>query len=88
VLSLKSGHVGRICRNLRGDEMKIGDARVGRGVISNREFAGVPKGSLGKIVEDYGTGVTVEWEDIDGGMGRKLRDGFSKDFDLQFLDAR
>lgn len=65
------------------------EATIGTRVRSNREFAGVPKGSLGIIVEDYGSGVMVEWqyEQTEQILHyRPLRDGFSKDYDLQFLD--
>lgn len=37
--------------------MEIGDK-----VESLRDFSNVPKGTVGYIVEDYGTGVTVAWD--------------------------
>ena len=37
--------------------MNIGDR-----VRTNREFSGIPVGSEGIIVEDYGSGLTVAWD--------------------------
>lgn len=65
--------------------MNIDQANIGTIVRSNVEFAGVPAGTKGVIVEDYGTGVTIEWKL--GGSWKPLRDGFDKQTELQFLDV-
>lgn len=36
--------------------------KVGAMVKSNREFVGVPMGTKGMVVEDYGTGIMVAWD--------------------------
>lgn len=59
------------------------EATIGTVVSSTVAFAGVPERSLGIIDEDYGTGVTIRWLEITG--WKPLRDGFSKDRDLQYL---
>jgi hypothetical protein len=64
--------------------MNPNQATVGQIVRSNTSFAGVPEGTRGRIVEDYGTGVMVEW-DIPSHY-KPLVDGFDKDTELQFLD--
>lgn len=67
--------------------MKEIDVRLGAKVKTNVDFVSVPTGSTGVIVDDYGTGVMVEWDNIESGMrGKKLVDGFGKEHDLQFLD--
>lgn len=77
-------------------------AKIGTRVRSLVDFAHVPKGTEGVIDEDYGSGVTVAW-DLPGQPlppgyrewngkaacvpGQPLRDGFGKDFCLQFLEV-
>lgn len=36
--------------------------KVGTKVRTNRDFFGVPKGTVGLVDEDYGDGVTVAWD--------------------------
>ena len=64
--------------------MKIEEATVGARVRSNVEFSCVPTGSPGRIVEDYGTGVMVEW-DLPSNY-KPLTDGFDKETELKYLD--
>lgn len=65
---------------------------IGRTVKALREFWGVPKGSIGKIVQIYepfdrhykGTGIKscmVEWqgEEFKLPIGRQMTDGFAPD---------
>jgi len=80
--------------------MKSSEATIGTRIVSNRDFADVPKGTVGVIDEDYGTGVTVAWDlpnrPLPSGYHRwngkpaisqvVLRDGFDKESDLIFLD--
>jgi len=65
--------------------MKLEQAIVGTRVKSNVEFACVPTGTTGRITEDYGTGVMVEW-DIPSNF-KPITDGFDKETELQFLDV-
>jgi hypothetical protein len=75
-------------------------AKVGTFVRSNVAFSGVPKGTLGVIDEDYGTGVMVAWNLPDQPLprgyrawdgrpacspGAPLRDGFDKERELVYL---
>lgn len=64
--------------------MKIEQAKIGAIVRSNMEFSCVPSGTRGRIVEDYGTGVMVEW-DMPSNF-KPLCDGFDKRTELEFLD--
>lgn len=62
-------------------------SQVGQWVTTNQDWPGVLAGSAGIIIEDYGSGIMVEWKT----MGReprvdKLRDGFNRKGELQFLD--
>lgn len=66
--------------------MKIEQAKVGTRVRSNVEFSGVPAFTEGVIVENYGTGIMVEW-DLPDKQAKPLRDGFDKKKELQFLDV-
>lgn len=66
--------------------MKLEEAKVGTHVKTNVDFADVPTGTIGVIVEDYGTGVTVQWALPAEGSGWPLRDGFDKKTELQYLD--
>lgn len=71
-------------------------------VKTNRDFAGVPKGTEGIIDDDYGTGVMVAWDLPDRPLPRgytkhrsknnfgatfPLRDGFDKKTELMFLEV-
>lgn len=81
--------------------MKKDDIRIGRRVKVNVEFSGVPKGTMGVIDEDYGTGFMVAWDLPDQPLPKGynsfdgkpafvsgiLRDGFSKENELHFLDV-
>lgn len=62
------------------------EALVGAHVKTNVEFSGVPAGTVGVIIEDYGTGVMVQWALQSQPAGWPLRDGFDKKTELQFLD--
>jgi len=76
------------------------EAKVGSKVRSLRAFAGVPQGTVGLIVQDYGIGVVVAWDLPDAPLpvGYKetpgvqnwslgiVRDGFFKKDELQFLE--
>lgn len=42
--------------------MKFFEAKIGRKVVTNQAWVDVPKGTLGYIIEDYGTGITVAWD--------------------------
>ena len=66
--------------------MEINQARVGAQVRTNRAFSGVPLGTIGIITEDYGSGVMVEWINLDGEGWEPLRDGFNKETELKYLD--
>jgi len=35
---------------------------IGQKVKNNRAFSGVPEGTEGYVVEDYGSGVTIAWD--------------------------
>jgi hypothetical protein len=43
-------------------QMNAQQATIGARVRSLRDFANVPEGTEGIVVEDYGTGVTVAWD--------------------------
>lgn len=45
---------------------------VGAYVKNNRPFADVPEGTLGLIIEDYGTGIMVAWDLPDKPLPRTL----------------
>jgi len=77
------------------------EAKVGVFVRSLVDFSGVPKGTMGIIDEDYGTGIMVAWNLPDQSLPkdymqcrekytklgeRPLRDGFDKETELQFLE--
>lgn len=81
--------------------MTLDQAKVGVLVKSTCHFSGVPKGTEGVIDEDYGDGVMVAWDlparplpkhyrKYDGVPMIKsgiLRDGFSKEDELIFLEV-
>jgi hypothetical protein len=54
--------------------------KIGNKVKATRDFVGVPVGSVGMVVEDYGTGITIEW------VGGTIRDGFDKQTELHYLE--
>lgn len=69
--------------------MKSEDLRMGMRVLSNREFSGVPKGTLGEVVERSNSwpdvpSVAIEWCPKDDDVSC-LTDWFSFD-DLEYLD--
>jgi hypothetical protein len=66
--------------------MRIDQVKVGTQVRANRSFVGVPLGTMGIIKEDYGSGVMVEWIDLEGEGWEPLVDGFDKQTELQYLD--
>lgn len=53
---------------------------LGMKVRTKIPFFDLPQGSIGEIVEDYGTGFMIEWQN------RNLRDGFNKETELDFLE--
>ena len=73
--------------------------RMGAAVTSLSDFVGVPKGTVGIIDEDYGTGIMVAWDLPDQHLPKNykkydgrpafqsniLRDGFDKEDELQYL---
>ena len=75
---------------------------IGTQVKTKVGFSGVPKGTKGLIVEDYGTGLTVAWDLPDRPLPQNtpeeiakmyavnpqcpLRDGFDKETELHFLE--
>jgi hypothetical protein len=61
--------------------MKLSHVKVGVRVRSLVGFYQLPKGSVGVIDEDYGSGVMVKWDGIN------IRDGFDKETELDFLEA-
>jgi hypothetical protein len=63
--------------------MNVEQAKIGAWVRSLVEFSGVPCGTVGIIVEDYGSGVTVEWSLLARDWSR--RDGFNKETELHYL---
>jgi hypothetical protein len=76
----------------------VGTLGEGDLVRSNREFAGVPKGSTGKVIRIERPGVSkqrsensygIEWQDLpeytEDRLGKKLVDWFAED-ESQFLD--
>ena len=67
--------------------MTIEEAVIGTRVKSVVEFCDVPKGTEGKIVQDYGTGVMVEWDLPDQDPSWPLKDGFDKQTELQYLEV-
>lgn len=83
--------------------MNVNQAFVGSKVRTLRSFSGVPLGTVGLIVEDYGTGVMVAWDLPDRPLPNMtpreiaelyainsecpLRDGFDKATELDFLEA-
>lgn len=63
--------------------------KIGKLIITIREFSGVPVGTIGKVVHGwkYGenkSGVDIEWQFIHTNRP-KLVDGFSKDEYEKFL---
>lgn len=65
------------------------ESTIGKHVRVTREFADVPTGSTGRIVEFYNIGknhpgITVEWDNIPlaAWTKRNLRDGFGRDPDF------
>lgn len=68
--------------------MKINQLKIGRRVRANREFSGVPIGSIGEVVEAPNSWPEVESVAIQWNRhpGDNLTDWFSFD-DLQYLDA-
>jgi hypothetical protein len=69
---------------------------VGKRVRSLRDFADVPTGTLGTVVEVYSIGkahdgITVEWDKpLAAWSNRKLQDGFGRDSDFdetQYLEV-
>jgi len=42
--------------------MTIKEIKIGSEVESLRDFSGVPKGTNGYIIDDYGTGITIGWD--------------------------
>lgn len=81
--------------------MTESEARIGRRVLTLRDFAGVPAGTEGVIDEDYGTGVMIAWDlpnrplpagyKVYDGQPTILsgitRDGFDKKDELVFLET-
>lgn len=83
--------------------MNVNQALVGGKVRTLRSFSGVPLGTVGLIVEDYGTGVMIAWDLPDRPLPNMtpseisqlyainpecpLRDGFDKATELDFLEA-
>jgi hypothetical protein len=75
------------------------DAKVGRFVKTNVDFATVPAGTIGLICEDYGSGVMIAWK-YDGYVpdmstanlplihpdAPRERDGFDKETEFRYLD--
>lgn len=82
-------------------EMNVSEATIGTRVRSLIDFQDVPKGTVGVIDEDYGTGVMVAWDLPERPLPRgyrrhdgraaiasgKLRDGFNKEYELKFLEV-
>jgi len=80
--------------------MRIDEARIGIRVKALVDFAGVPKGTEGIVDQDYGKGIMVAWDlpnqplpqgyhIYDGRwaiVSNILRDGFSKENELHFLE--
>lgn len=64
--------------------LRYQDAVIGRGVKARIDFVDVPKGTTGRIVEDYDSGVMIEW-DLPA-FYPPLRDGFDKSRELIFLE--
>jgi len=52
--------------------MNKSDIRIGREVKTNTGFSGVPEGTHGFIIEDYGTGITIGWDKPDRKYPRNL----------------
>lgn len=83
--------------------MNINQAFVGSKVRTLHSFSGVPLGTVGLIVKDYGTGIMVAWDFPDRPLPNMtvreiaelyainpmcpLRDGFDKATELDFLEA-
>jgi hypothetical protein len=61
------------------------DATIGQRVRTAVEWFKVPKGTTGTIIEDYESGVMVQW-DIQH-YGKPILDGFDMDTELHFLEA-
>lgn len=55
-------------------------AQLGVRVKTNRDFFDLPAGATGEIIEDYGTGIQIQWDKYD------FKDGFNKRDELIFLD--
>lgn len=56
------------------------DLSLGARVKTTQSLAQLPKGSIGKVVEDYGTGVMVEWDN------ETFKDGFDKITEADLLE--
>lgn len=83
--------------------LNLNEAVVGRKVRSLCDFPSVPMDTVGLIVEDYGTGITVAWDLSDRPLPAMtpaeiaemyainpkcpLRDGFDKETELDFLES-
>lgn len=58
--------------------MSINDIKLGRRVKSNTILCSIWIGREGTIVEDYGTGITIQWDPEDEWeKKRPLTDGYS-----------
>jgi len=90
-ISKKLDKVSRCLWAARGDytdHYGIVMFKVGDKVKNLVEFVSVPVGTIGTVVEDYGSGFTIEW-DFDYKqlkLLRPLRDGFNKEAELDLLE--
>ncbi len=82
--------------------LSLDEASVGNKVRCLCDFPNVPMNTIGLIVEDYDTGITVAWDLSDRPLGNMtpaeittmyainpkcpLRDGFDKETELDFLE--
>lgn len=65
--------------------LRLKDAVVGKRVRSLRDFLLIRKGCEGQIEYDYGTGFTVAFSPLNGGVG--VRASFDKKTELEFLES-
>ena len=64
---------------------KVSQIKEGEIVMVLADFTGIRAGTLGRVEENYGTGVMIHWfQDEAKSWSQPLRDGFGED-ELEYL---